>query len=183
MIGNEITTFWTCATSTPSICGFLLPCPAAMSRSQIAWYVQAMTVRGSVTAGTEPSRVLRHLERFTVATGTFPHAEMQLGRQEAVFGRSGTSTGSQVRRRTPKISSERWIRTLRWLSLARPRQVCHMFRLGHIKRRLDVRAGHVAFVALLGTAGTHVSVRLLFVPATPNVFVTSESSYPGSFGS
>ena len=48
-----------------------------------------------------------------------------------------------------------------------------MFWLGHVKRRLEVHAGHVAY---LGAAGTHVSVRLLFVPDIPNVFVTSESS-------
>ena len=42
--------------------------------------------------------------------------------------------------------------------------------LGYIKRRLDVHAGHVAFVALLRAAKTHVSVRLLFVPAIPSVF-------------
>ena len=58
-----------------------------------------------------------------------------------------------------------------------------MFRLGHIERHLDVRAGHVAFVALLGDAGTHVSVRLLFVPAIPSVFVTSEPSKLGGAGS
>ena len=55
--------------------------------------------------------------------------------------------------------------------------------LGHIKRRLDVQTGHVAFVALLGAAKTHVSVRLLFVPVIPIVFVTSESSKPGGAGS
>ena len=45
-----------------------------------------MTLRGPVTARTVPSRVLRHLERYTVATGTFPHAEVQLERQKAVCG-------------------------------------------------------------------------------------------------
>ena len=73
--------------------------------------------QGSVAPRTVPNRVLRHLERFTVATGTFPHAKVQLERQKAVGGRPGTSTASQIRRRTPRIGSEKRIRTLKWLSL------------------------------------------------------------------
>ena len=69
--------------------------------------------QGSVTPRTAPSRVLRHLERFTVASGTFPHADVQLERQKVECGRSATSTGSQVRRRTPRMSSEKRVRTQR----------------------------------------------------------------------
>ena len=61
--------------------------------------------QGSVTPRTVPSRNLRHLEKFTVATGSFPACGSPARTQKAVCGRSGTSTGSQLRQCTPRIGS------------------------------------------------------------------------------
>ena len=78
----------------------------------VAWYVHAMTVK------VRSRHALCLVVSFDISTilrsrmEPSQHAEVQLERQKAVCGRSGTSTGSQLRRCTPWFGSMKRIKTL-----------------------------------------------------------------------